>query len=92
VPFLAYNGGHGFSKTLNEFSGGIGILMRGMNKVIISNKYTKKGPVAHIQGGAKSGEVINTAWNAGKTLVAGACDCTGFTGVTLGGGHGWLQV
>ncbi|KAL5373467.1 hypothetical protein DPSP01_012709 [Paraphaeosphaeria sporulosa] len=91
VPFLVFNGGHGFSKTLNNFKGGIGINMRGMKNVTISNKRTEKGPVAYIQGGAKSGEVIGTAWAAGKTLVAGACDCTGFTGVTLGGGHGWMQ-
>ncbi|KAF1970611.1 FAD-binding domain-containing protein [Bimuria novae-zelandiae CBS 107.79] len=91
VPFLVFNGGHGFSKTLNNFKGGIGINMRGMKNVTISNTYTTKGPIAHVQGGAKSGEVIGTAWAAGKTLVAGGCDCTGFTGVTLGGGHGWLQ-
>ena len=54
--------------------------MRGMKNVTISNKYTKKGPIAHVQGGAKSGEVIGVAWAAGKTLVAGGCDCTGFTG------------
>ncbi|KAJ4355367.1 uncharacterized protein N0V89_003383 [Didymosphaeria variabile] len=91
VPFLAFNGGHGFSKTLNNFKGGIGISMRGMKNVTISNERTEKGPVAYVQGGAKSGEVIGTAWAAGTTIVAGACDCTGFTGVTLGGGHGWMQ-
>lgn len=80
VPFLAFNGGHGFSKTLNKFKGGIGINMRGMKNVTISNERTEKGPVAYIQGGAKSGEVISAAWAAGTTLVAGACDCTGFTG------------
>ncbi|KAJ4295054.1 hypothetical protein N0V90_007062 [Kalmusia sp. IMI 367209] len=80
IPFLTFNGGHGFSKTLNTFKGGIGIYMRGMKNVTVSDTRTKKGPVIHVQGGAKSGEVIGTAWAAGKTLVAGGCDCTGFTG------------
>lgn len=50
-----------------------------------------KGSVALIQGGALSGEVIQAVWSQGKTLVAGGCDCTGFTAPMLGGGHGWLQ-
>lgn len=54
--------------------------MRGMKNVTISKTYTKKGPVAHVQGGAKSGEVVGAAWAAGKTLIAGICECTGFTG------------
>lgn len=65
---------------MNTFKGGIGIYMRGMKNITISKERTEQGPVAYIQGGAKSGEVINTAWAAGTTLVAGGCDCTGFTG------------
>lgn len=61
-----------------------------MAGVTLSGK-TAKGPIAVIKGGTLSGEAIQYVWNQGKTMVAGGCDCTGFTSPMLGGGHGWLQ-
>jgi FAD/FMN-containing dehydrogenase len=90
VPFLAITGGHGTATALNSMKGGLGIWLRGMAGTKISGT-NSKGSVAVIQGGSLSGEVIEAVWKEGKTLVAGGCDCTGFTAPMLGGGHGWLQ-
>lgn len=64
--------------------------MRGLSGTSLSGS-TDKGPIAVVKGGSLSGEVIDYVWSQGKTLVAGACACTGFTAPMLGGGHGWLQ-
>ncbi|KAF1957836.1 FAD-binding domain-containing protein [Byssothecium circinans] len=90
LPYLAITGGHGGSTALNTAKNAVGIYMRGLTGTTISGS-TDKGPIAVVKGGSLSGEVIDYVWGQGKTLVAGACGCTGFTSPMLGGGHGWLE-
>ncbi|KAF2743613.1 Glucooligosaccharide oxidase [Sporormia fimetaria CBS 119925] len=102
IPFFAISGGHGTHQALNNVKGGIGILLRGLNKV------TVRGDIASIGGGALIGEVTQSlkerGRETGKTLLlktrclylkplvaAGACDCVGYAAPLLGGGHGYLQ-
>ena len=89
VPFLAIGGGHGSSSALNSAQGAVGIWMRGLNGTVIAPE--SNGTQAIINAGSLSGEVTEALWDMGKEAVAGGCDCTGFVGPMLGGGHGILQ-
>lgn len=61
-PFLAITGGHGETWDLGNVRNGIGISMRGMIYVHISDD----GRSATIGGGTQSGEVIAALWARGK--------------------------
>jgi FAD/FMN-containing dehydrogenase len=61
-PFLAITGGHGETWDLGNVKNGIGISMRGMAYVLISDD----GRTATIGGGIQSGEVIAALWARGK--------------------------
>ncbi|KAB8237519.1 hypothetical protein ETB97_012941 [Aspergillus alliaceus] len=87
VPFIAINGGHGNIETLENVHHGIEIWLHKLNSVAISDV----GDSATFGGGILSHEVIEALWAAGKQTVTGVCDCTGFLGPALGGGHGYLQ-
>ncbi|RAL04785.1 FAD-binding oxidoreductase [Aspergillus ibericus CBS 121593] len=86
IPFLAVTGSHGTIACLGKFNG-IEIRMRKLNSTVIS----EDGKTATFGGGKRSGEVIEALWAAGKQTVSGICECTGFLGPALGGGHGVLQ-
>lgn len=62
MPFLAITGGHGETWDLGNVENGIGISMRGMAYVRISDD----GRTATIGGGTQSGEVIAALWAKGK--------------------------
>lgn len=62
LPFLAISGGHGVVQSLNHFSHGVGIWMRGMRDV----KVLDGGESARIEGGALSGEMVHKLWDEGK--------------------------
>ncbi|PIG83258.1 FAD-dependent oxygenase [Aspergillus arachidicola] len=85
VPFIAINGGHGNIESLENVHQGIEIWMHKLNTVEISDDTATFG------GGILSHQVIESLWAAGKQTVTGVCDCTGFLGPALGGGHGYLQ-
>ncbi|KAE8148887.1 hypothetical protein BDV25DRAFT_141374 [Aspergillus avenaceus] len=87
VPFIAINGGHGNIGTLENVHHGIEIWLHKLNAVAISDV----GNTATFGGGVLSVDVINALWAANKQTVTGVCDCTGFLGPALGGGHGYLQ-
>ncbi|KAE8376676.1 hypothetical protein BDV26DRAFT_282481 [Aspergillus bertholletiae] len=87
VSFIAINGGHGNIDTLENVHNGIEIWMHKLNSVQIS----AKGDTATFGGGVLSHQVIESLWASGKQTVTGVCDCTGFLGPALGGGHGYLQ-
>ncbi|KAK7914201.1 hypothetical protein PG985_011904 [Apiospora marii] len=87
VPFLAINGFHGSITTLGQMSHGIEILLSQLDKVDIS----EDGATATIGGGIRAKNLIDALWAAGKQTVTGACECVGYLGPGLGGGHGWLQ-
>ncbi|KFY33623.1 hypothetical protein V494_07455 [Pseudogymnoascus sp. VKM F-4513 (FW-928)] len=87
LPFLASNGVHGSVTTLGQMKSGIEISLKQLNSIKIS----KDGQTVTIAGGAKSKNVTDTLWAAGKQTVTGTCECVGYLGPALGGGHGWLQ-
>ncbi|KAF2173156.1 hypothetical protein M409DRAFT_62748 [Zasmidium cellare ATCC 36951] len=86
-PFLAVSGRHGFTKSLGEMKNGVGIYMRQMNDVTIS----EDGKSATVGGGITSKELIDHLWARGKQSTTGACECTGIVSPMLGGGHGFLK-
>ncbi|GAB1197568.1 hypothetical protein APSETT444_006865 [Aspergillus pseudonomiae] len=87
VPFIAIGGAHGNIESLENVHQGIEIWLHKLNTVDIS----EKGDTATFGGGILSHQVIEALWAAGKQTVTGVCDCTGFLGPALGGGHGYLQ-
>lgn len=60
VPFLAVNRAHGYTITLNKFTG-IQINLAGLRNIEIA----KDGKSALMQGGVYVDQVINTLWDAG---------------------------
>lgn len=87
IPFLAQNGGNGWSETINLDSNGIIINLAKLNFVTLASD--KKS--AQIGGGALVSDVINVA-SANSVLIAtGTCNCVGALGAGLGGGLGYLQ-
>jgi hypothetical protein len=68
-------------------SNGLVIDLAGMKRVTINPaKHT-----ARIDGGVLSGDVMRVAGSYGLAPVLGQCPGVGATGVTLGGGLGWLS-
>lgn len=49
------------------------------------------GQTAVIGGGVRARNLTDALWAAGKQTVTGTCECVGYLGPALGGGHGWLQ-
>ncbi|CAI6270044.1 unnamed protein product [Periconia digitata] len=86
IPFLAVNAGHGEIKSLANMKDGIQITIRALNKITINEDNT-----ATVQGGATNLEITQELWAAKKQTVSGTCECVGFLGPMLGGGHGWIQ-
>lgn len=62
LPFLAVNGGHGTTSSLNTIQRGVSINLRALNHVQIS----QDGESALIGGGANTHEVINALAAGGK--------------------------
>ncbi|CAI7592387.1 unnamed protein product [Penicillium viridicatum] len=87
LPFLAWNSAHGAMTTLGQMDSGIEIYLDQLSGVEIA----EDGKTVTIAGGTKSKLVTDTLWAAGKQTVTGACECVGYIGPALGGGHGWLQ-
>ncbi|KAF4994529.1 hypothetical protein FGRMN_5738 [Fusarium graminum] len=87
LPFLAYNSAHGAITTIGKMKQGIEIYLDQLSGVNIS----KDGKSVTISGGTKSKRVTQTLWESGKQTVTGCCECVGYLGPALGGGHGWLQ-
>ncbi|KAK8061621.1 hypothetical protein PG994_007987 [Apiospora phragmitis] len=87
VPFLAANGFHGSITTLGKMTHGIEIYLSQSNTVEIS----PDGKTAKIGGGIRARNLTDALWSVGKQTVTGACECVGYLGPGLGGGHGWLQ-
>ncbi|KAG4030746.1 hypothetical protein MFRU_011g02010 [Monilinia fructicola] len=86
IPFLAQNGGHGWSSTLDLYSNGILINLAGLNKVTFNDESTE----VTLQGGALVENVINAAYENNAQVLTGNCNCVGALGAGLGGGYGNL--
>ncbi|KAI1839683.1 hypothetical protein JX266_014105, partial [Neoarthrinium moseri] len=87
IPFLATSGMHGSINTLGRMDHGIEIRLNQLDGVDISTD----GKTARIGGGIQSKSLIDKLWTARKQTVTGTCECVGYLGPGLGGGHGWLQ-
>ncbi|KAF2197576.1 FAD-binding domain-containing protein [Delitschia confertaspora ATCC 74209] len=87
IPFLAVANGHGTVHSLGGFQHGIGIRLHKMNKI----QFTEDGTHVTIGGGASNGDVLQALKAANKQTSTGVCECTGFVGPALGGGHGLLE-
>lgn len=83
---LAVRGG-GHSHLGWGCSNGLVIDLSGMRAVSIDARRR----VARVEGGALSGEVARAAGRYGLAPVLGQCPGVGASGVTLGGGLGWLS-
>lgn len=75
LPFLAVNGGHGTTSSLNTIQHGVFINLRALNHVRVS----QDGHSALVGGGARTHEVINALAASGKVtgkgLVDRSCNC-----------------
>ncbi|KAN0112381.1 FAD binding domain containing protein [Hyaloscypha variabilis] len=87
LPFLTTNGVHGSITTLGKMTHGIEIHLSQLSGITIS----QDGQTATIGGGVIAKNLTDTLWAAGKQTVTGTCECVGYLGPGLGGGHGWLQ-
>ncbi|EFX00158.1 FAD-binding domain containing protein [Grosmannia clavigera kw1407] len=87
VPFLATNGAHGALTTLGRMTTGIEIYL----EKLASIKIASDGSSVTVGGGVRSKNVTDALWAANKQTVTGTCECVGYLGPALGGGHGWLQ-
>ncbi|KAL8714690.1 MAG: hypothetical protein Q9225_006538 [Loekoesia sp. 1 TL-2023] len=84
LPFLAVNGAHGSTSTLNTIQRGLSINLRALNRVQVS----QDGGSALIGGGANTHEVIHALSACGKVTATTNGGCTGHIGPALGGGFG----
>lgn len=87
IPYLAQNGGNGWSTTFTLGSNGIIINLRGLNTVTFNDAKTE----ATIGGGVSVAEAIDAAYAAGVAVQTGNCNCVGALGAYLGGGYGHLM-
>ncbi|KAI1443023.1 FAD-binding domain-containing protein [Annulohypoxylon stygium] len=87
IPFLAQNGGHGWSGAWTLGQDGLLINLRGLN----TTTFNEDGTEATIGGGAIIQEVINAAYANNVQILTGNCNCVGALGAGLGGGYGNLM-
>ncbi|KAI1103459.1 FAD-binding domain-containing protein [Jackrogersella minutella] len=87
IPFLAQNGGHGWSGAFHLGEDGLVINLRGLNNTVFSADKTQ----ATIGGGAIISEVIAQAYSNDVQVLTGNCNCVGALGAGLGGGYGNLM-
>ncbi|KAJ5063502.1 hypothetical protein J3E74DRAFT_446081 [Bipolaris maydis] len=85
--FHTISGGHAITAYLNNIEHAVGILMRGMNDISI----TESSNTALVGGGILNGDVLDYLWAHGKQTMTTACACVGYISPILGGGHGWNQ-
>lgn len=87
ISFLATSGKHGDNAALAKLKDGIQIDMRGMAEVTVD----PTSDFATVGGGILDKQLIESLLAAGKRTTTGVCDCVGYGGLAMGGGHGFLQ-
>ncbi|TGZ78452.1 FAD-binding domain-containing protein [Ascodesmis nigricans] len=91
VPLLVRNSGHGFASSLDDTirmdRGGIQISLRKMDGIEID----QVANTMTVEGGVKNWQVAEALAAAKKRSAIAACDCIGYLGAGLGGGHGRLE-
>ncbi|MCC9023328.1 FAD-binding oxidoreductase [Bacillus nakamurai] len=85
VPFRIRGGRHSY-ENFSLLNNGLVIDLSEMNRI----KVDQNKQLATIEAGAELGEVYRTLWRYGLTLPAGNIANVGLTGLTLGGGIGYL--
>ncbi|KAF7871501.1 hypothetical protein EAF04_003608 [Stromatinia cepivora] len=86
IPFLAQNGGHGWSTTLDLSQNGILINLAGIKAISFNSAKTQ----ITFQGGALVSDVIDASYENSVLVPTGTCNCVGTLGAVLGGGFGNL--
>ncbi|RPB14059.1 FAD-binding domain-containing protein [Morchella conica CCBAS932] len=84
---LAANRRHGWSKSLDYVKDAIMIDISTLTNITVD----AAANTVTVGGGVRVGDVMPVLQAVGKETSTGICDCAGFLGVTLGGGHGRLQ-
>ncbi|TVY18010.1 FAD-linked oxidoreductase azaL [Lachnellula arida] len=87
IPFLAQNGAHGWSTTLNLKQNGILVNLAGIKAVSFNSAKTQ----VTFQGGALVSDVVNTSYANSALVTTGTCNCVGTLGAVLGAGFGNLM-
>ncbi|PYH85967.1 FAD-binding domain-containing protein [Aspergillus uvarum CBS 121591] len=87
VPFLAVSGAHGTVTSLANFHYGIEVWLHRLNWTTLS----EDGDTVTFGGGILGGHLVDALWRSKKYTVTGVCECIGYLGPLLGGGHGVLQ-
>lgn len=86
VPISVRSGGHGWTgSALAE--GGLTLDLSGMREVLVD----PDAKLAHVGGGASSGNVAAAAHSHGLVAVTGTVGAVGMVGLSLGGGYGPLS-
>ncbi|KAJ8058118.1 hypothetical protein OCU04_012976 [Sclerotinia nivalis] len=86
IPFLAQNGGHGWSTTLDLYQNGILINLAGIKAISFNSAKTQ----ITFQGGALISDVVDASFKNSVLVPTGTCNCVGTIGAVLGGGFGNL--
>ncbi|KAL8947997.1 MAG: hypothetical protein Q9222_005779 [Ikaeria aurantiellina] len=84
LPFLAVNGGHGSTSSLNTIQHGVSINLQKLKKIQIA----ADGHSAILGGGVNTHEVVNTLAASNKVTATTNGGCTGQLGPAMGGGFG----
>ncbi|KAI5845571.1 hypothetical protein DFP73DRAFT_395574 [Morchella snyderi] len=84
---LAGNRRHAWSRTLSRTRNAIMIDISTLKNITIN---TKANTIT-VGGGVSVGDIMPALQAVGKETTTGTCDCVGFLGASLGGGHGRLQ-
>ncbi|PSN62050.1 FAD-binding domain-containing protein [Corynespora cassiicola Philippines] len=87
IPFFIFTSGHGATQSFETLKNSLQIDLRYLDDIKIS----PGGSSVTLGGGVKGANVAKYLHGHGKQTVTGVCECVGFVGVALGGGHGVLQ-
>ncbi|QRG65179.1 FAD-binding oxidoreductase [Brevibacillus choshinensis] len=86
MPFRVRGGGHSYE----AFSLVDGGLVIDVSK-LLHLKIDKVGGTAHVGSGFQILPLYEALWKQGLTIPSGTCATTGMSGLTLGGGYGYLS-
>ncbi|MGG1661020.1 FAD-binding oxidoreductase [Brevibacillus sp. NRS-1366] len=86
MPFRVRGGGHSY-EAFSLVDGGLVIDVSELLHV----KIDKIGGTAHVGAGYRILPLYEALWKQGLTIPSGTCATTGVSGLTLGGGYGYLS-
>ncbi|KQL49827.1 hypothetical protein AN963_09030 [Brevibacillus choshinensis] len=86
MPFRVRGGGHSY-EAFSLVDGGLVIDVSELQHLIID----KVGGTARVGAGFRILPLYEALWKQGLTIPSGTCATTGVSGLTLGGGYGYLS-